>query len=128
MSGLHNEFRKLSATISTYYTASNTVSRASLVVKKRHFGDQFGNVRKLELAQEQGPASPEGGSDLNRGGSAAFPEAPRGRADHPGLLLKGQEEQVTGRLCQSPHQKRRHLLRPDHSLGANHLGSNAELV
>lgn len=67
LSGLHNEFRKLSGTISTYYTASNAVSRASLGALKRHFGDQFENVRKLELPQEQDPVPPEGGSHPNRG-------------------------------------------------------------
>lgn len=65
LSGLH-ECRKLSGTISTYYIASNAVSRASLVALKRHFGDQSENVRKLELPQEQDPVPPEGGSDPDR--------------------------------------------------------------
>lgn len=66
LSGLHNELRKLSGTMNTYYISPNKVSGAPLAAQKRRFGDSFGNVRKMELAQEQNPELPEGGDDLNR--------------------------------------------------------------
>lgn len=64
--GLHNEFRKLSGTINTYHISPNEVSGALLAAQKRCFGDCFGNVRKLKLAQEQNTGLPEGGNDPDR--------------------------------------------------------------
>lgn len=61
LSGLHNEFRKLSGTINTYY-----ISPGSLRSLIGSAGDRFGDARKMELAQEQNPELPEGGADLNR--------------------------------------------------------------
>ena len=49
-------------------------------LKKRYFGDCFGNVRELELAQEQNPGLPEGGNDPDREAWArqrgSFPQIP----------------------------------------------------
>lgn len=40
--GLHNEFRKLSGTINTYYISPNKVSGASLAAQKRRCGIVLG--------------------------------------------------------------------------------------
>lgn len=86
LSGLHNELRKLSGTINTYYISPNEVSGASLAAQKRHFGDCFGNVRKLELAWEQNLGPPEEGNDPNRGACdmqrGSFPAAPSQGPNH----------------------------------------------
>ena len=46
LSGSHNEFRKLSGTINTYYISPNEVSRASLAAQKRCFGDRLGKCEE----------------------------------------------------------------------------------
>lgn len=80
LSGLHNEFRKLSGTINTYHSSPNEVSGALLAAQKRCFGDCLGNVRKLDLAQEQNPGLPEGANDPDREAwdrhRGSFPQVP----------------------------------------------------
>lgn len=114
LSGLHNEFRKLSGTINTDYISPNKVSGVSLAAQKRRFGDSFGNVRKMELAQEQNPELPEGGTDLNREAcdmqKASFPQLPSQgpnpslqRSNPGGMYMASldfsRKEKLTGRNC-----------------------------
>lgn len=58
LSGLHNELGNYQGQL-THITSLLTKSQEPhWQLKKRHFGDHFGNVRKLELAQAQNPGLP----------------------------------------------------------------------
>lgn len=86
---------------------------------KRHFGDQFENVRKLELPQEQDPVPPEGGGDPNRAICdqllSTFPEALRSKEQTTlwfSLEGPGKSMQQQGSLIPSPERKSPTAARP----------------
>lgn len=57
LSGSHNEFRKLSGTINTYYISPNEVSRASLAAQKRCFGDRLGKCEEAGAGSGTNPGA-----------------------------------------------------------------------